>query len=292
MRILVLHSVAYGRFVPDLHAVRAMIASSAPDMVVNLVESVWGRGLYAPLGTQMLEDIGVKFTGASSGSIAMTSNKLQAKRMLLAAGLPTAPWAEGPDWEGLVEGQRWIVKSLTEDASLGLDDGAVVTTRAAAQERSSACISRFGGRWFAETYIDGREFNVAVIERAGRPIVLPIGEMVFTDWDAARPRIVGYSAKWLGETSEYNSTPRVFDWASKEPALYADLEDLAKKCWSLFGCRGYGRVDYRVDGKGRPFILEVNANPCLEPDAGFAAAASQAGISYAELVNIVVAAAH
>ena len=233
----------------------------------------------------------MRFTGAPSASLATTSNKLLAKRVMRGAGIPTAPWAEGPDWFDLVEGERWIVKSLTEDASLGLDDDAIVTTRADASSRAATSIKRFGGRWFAEAYIDGREFNVAVVERAGRPVVLPIGEMVFSNWEEARPRIVGYAAKWDENASDYHSTPRVFDWAAKEPKLYKQLEELAKKCWLLFGCRGYARIDYRIDGKGQLFVLEVNANPCLEPDAGFAAAASQAGIAYAELIAIVIDAA-
>jgi D-alanine-D-alanine ligase len=239
----------------------------------------------------MLGEIGIPFTGAPAASIAATTDKVLTKRLLLGAGLPTARWVEGPDFDALAEGERWIVKSVDEDASLGLDDGAVVTSVAAARARAQASAARFGGRWFAEAFIDGREFNVAMFERGDEIVVLPIGEMLFEHWEKDKPRIVGYSAKWHEETHEYNDTPRIFDWREREPQLYATLERLSRDCWKLFGCRGYTRVDYRLDTENRPYILEVNANPCLSPEAGFAAAAEEGGVNYGDLVGHILAAA-
>ena len=91
-----------------------------------------------------------------------------------------------------------------------------------------------------------------------------------------RPRIVGYDAKWTSDSEAYVGTPRRFGLENDEPALAAELVKLAKSCWDLFGLAGYARVDFRVDREGKPTILEVNVNPCLNPDAGFAAAAAQA----------------
>jgi D-alanine-D-alanine ligase len=285
------HYAASASFAPDPKQVGARIREAQPDLVFNLVESVWGKGLYAPLGPQMLASMGLRFTGAPAGTIAATSDKLLAKRLLAGAGLPTASWSEGPDWADLAKDQRWIVKSADEDASLGLDDDAVVTGGLAVLARVATCNARYGGRWFAEAYIEGREFNVAMLERDGEPFVLPIGEMIFERWDEARPRIVGYAAKWDDTASEYHDTLRIFGWETREPELNHALENLAKSCWHLFGCRGYARVDFRVDGAGQPVILDVNANPCLEPDAGFAAAAAQAGLSYGALIDHVIRAA-
>jgi D-alanine-D-alanine ligase len=64
--------------------------------------------------------------------------------------------------------------------------------------------------------------------------------------------------------------------------------DIARRCWPLFGLRGYARVDFRVDESNQPWVLEINANPCLSPDAGFVAAASQAGLSYRQVVERIV----
>jgi len=285
------HHATRAPFVPDPAAFRKLVDESGAELVFNLVESVWGRGAYAPLGAQLAGNAGIRFTGSPAATLASTSDKLLSKRLMQGAKLPTAPWREAPHWDGMAEGERWIVKSADEDASLGLDDAAVVTSSAAAAERAAWCRQRYGGRWFAETFIDGREFNVALLERDGEPQVLPIGEMTFENWDDSRPRIVGYAAKWHEDAHDYRHTPRVFGWDAQEPKLRKELEKVARACWQLFGCRGYARVDMRVDRDGRVFVLEVNANPCLSPEAGFAAAAEEAGLSYNALIDHVVRAA-
>lgn len=284
------HEALCGAFIPDESAMDALIARENPDVVFNLVESLWGRGGYVPLAPAILSSLGVPFTGAHAAPMAACTDKILTKRILAAAGLPTPAWSEAPHWRGIDEG-RWIVKSVTEDASLGLDDAAVVTGKNAVVARAQECAARHGGRWFAERYVHGREFNVAVIERDGEPHLLPIGEMVFERWDDRKPRIVGYAAKWNEATPEYRDTSRAYGWHERDPDLQASLEQVTRACWTLFGLTGYARVDFRVDAHGQPFILEVNPNPCLEPEAGLAASCAQAGLPYDELVQLIVRAA-
>lgn len=281
------HETSRSNFHPDSAATECMLARECPDLVFNLVETVWGSGVHASLAPAMLTRFGVPFTGCSASAIAACGDKIFAKRAMAGAGLPTPDWSEAPAWSGIADG-RWIIKSVSEDASLGLDDGAVVRGCEAVAERAQACAARYGGRWFAERYIEGREFNVALIEKFGAPFVLPIGEMLFERWDDARPRIIGYAAKWDETAAEYHDTTRVFDWQEREPRLHRMLEFISRECWSFFGLSGYARVDFRVDAEGRPFILEVNPNPCLEPSAGFAAACAQAGMDFASLISEIV----
>jgi D-alanine-D-alanine ligase len=231
-------------------------------------------------------------TGCGADAMFASGDKLGAKREMLAAGIPTAAYAEGPEWHGLEEGKCWIVKSVEEDASLGLDSGAVVATPDAVIARAELMAGRHGGRWFAEEFIDGREFNVAVLERKGRPEILPIAEMRFENWREGEPRIVGYAAKWDERVDAFHDTVRSFGWQTEEPLLHGRLVEFAKACWKLFDCRGYARVDFRVDARGQPYVLEINANPCLEPGAGFAAAALEAGLTYDELIECICGAAH
>jgi D-alanine-D-alanine ligase len=284
------HDCVSAPFVPDATALESLVARECPDVVFNLAETVWGKGIYAALAPAMLTQLGIPFTGGGATAIAACGDKLFAKRVLSGAKLPTPPWSEAPLWSGIADGM-WIVKSVTEDASIGLDDGAVVRGRNAVAARAQASAAQHGGRWFAERYIDGREFNVPLIERDGRPFIPPIGEMRFEHWDADRPRIVGYAAKWESETAEYRDTRRSFGWRDNEPELSRHLERLAKQCWELFGLSGYARVDFRVDQAGSPYILEINPNPSLDPDAGVAAACEQAGLSYAGLIDAIVRAA-
>ncbi len=165
------------------------------------------------------------------------------------------------------------------------------TGKKAVVARAQECAARYGGHWFAERYVHGREFNVAIIEREGEPHVLPIGEIVFERWDAKKPRIVGYAAKWQEATAEYRDTTRTFGRHERDRGLKLALEQVSRDCWKLFGLTGYARVDFRVDADGRPFILEVNPNPCLEPDAGMPASCAEAGVGYDELIETIVRAA-
>jgi D-alanine-D-alanine ligase len=205
--------------------------------------------------------------------------------------LPTPAWTTPPDWDD-VDGKRlYIVKSAREDASVGIDDDAVVRGRDAIRARAELCAALHGGEWFAEAFVDGREFNVAVLEENGRPRVLPMAEMRFVEWPAGKPKVVGYTAKWDDNSLDSTHTVRDFSWADREPELKATLRDLAIRAWDLFDLRGYARVDFRVDANGNPFILELNPNPCIEPEAGFGAAAREAGYDYRELIRRIVQAA-
>lgn len=283
------HGAALAPFVPKTDRLRAQAAGF--DVVFNLVESVEGQGLLACIAPLLLERLGAAYTGSPAATIALAGDKPMAKRVLRAAGLPTPDWAEPPQWNGIAEDARTIVKSASEDASIGLDDAAVVSGRDAVMARAERSAARYGGRWFAEAYVEGREFNVAVLEEVAGPRVLPVAEMRFTDWPADRPKIVGYAAKWDETSADAERTVRRFGVEKDEPAFGRTLHALALKAWTLFGLKSYARVDFRAGATGEPVILEINPNPCLEPQAGFTAAAAEAGYSYAELVENIAAAA-
>ena len=255
----------------DLASLERTLGKLAPTVVVNLVESLEGRGRLVHLVPALLESLGLPFTGCSASALALSSDKPLAKRLLAAAGVRT-PAAFAPE----TRSGRWIVKSVWEHASLGLDDRAIVAASSAAQtiERRRA---ELGGDWFAEEFVPGRELNVALLAERSGPRALPVAEIRFDGFPADKPRIVGYAAKWDTESFEYRNTQRSF---AVEPALAASLHRLALDCWALFRLDGYARVDFRLDEHGAPWVLEVNANPCLSPDAGFAAALAEAGIAY------------
>jgi len=105
--------------------------------------------------------------------------------------------------------------------------------------------------------------------------LLPLAEIDFSGFPADKPHIVDYKAKWDPSSFEFHHTPRRFLGSAAEPSLRDELETLSQRCWDEFQLGGYARVDFRVDPKGRPWILEINTNPCLSPDAGFQAALAQ-----------------
>ncbi len=279
------HTVLPMAFAPDPQALRRDLGDA--DLVFNLVESVYGQDQLAVMAPALLEALGIAYTGSGAAAIGLTADKPATKRVLRAAGLRTPGWAEPPDWAAVAEGARYIVKSATADASIGLDSGCVVAGRAAIAARARASAARHGGRWFAERYVEGREFNLALLDEGGGPRVLPLAEMVFTDWDVRTPKIVGYAAKWDAADAGGAKMQRRFVTPAEEPVLARQLQDMALRAWDLFSLSGYARVDFRVDETGAPTVLEINANPCLEPEAGFAAAARQAGYGYDDLIAVI-----
>ncbi|HOX27100.1 MAG TPA: D-alanine--D-alanine ligase [Candidatus Krumholzibacteria bacterium] len=282
----------------DLADLAARLRADRPAAVFNLVESLEGHGRLIHVVPAVLDALGVPVVGCPTEAMFLTSHKLLTKGLLRRAGLPT------PDWllpEGAVAGiargggsgscDRWIVKSVWEDASLGMDDAAVVDTAEAARDLLARRAGTPGDPWFAEAFIEGREFNLALLDGPGGPQVLPPAEMLFEDYPEGKPRIVGYAAKWHPESFEYSHTKRTFDFGGADADLVADLTRLARECWDLCGLRGWARVDFRVDTVGNPWILEVNVNPCLAPDAGFAAALARAGLSFETAIARILAAA-
>jgi D-alanine-D-alanine ligase len=270
----------------DLSVV-AELAARRPALVFNLVEALAGDSALAQLAPAALEHFGVAFTGSGLAAHHLTLTKTAAKRLLESAGLPTP--RRSTDGSGFAADERVIVKSDSEHASLGLDAGSVVSAAAARSEIASRQ-RRFGGTFFAEAYVEGREFNLSLLETPQGPRVLPAAEILFVDFPTDRPRIVDYEAKWATESAAYVNTPRSFDFAPGDAALIAELSGLALAAWRLFGLAGYARIDFRVDGAGRPTILEVNLNPCLAPDAGFVAAAARAGLDYGAVIGSIVTA--
>ncbi|MEJ1970414.1 MAG: ATP-grasp domain-containing protein [Rhizomicrobium sp.] len=281
------HDVAKAPFTTDPDRFARLLAAHRADVVFNLVEGIDGIGAFAPVAPRMLDEAGAIYTGAGAVAMAVTSDKPLAKRRMREAGIATPDWCEPPDWHGLGEG-TYIVKSTLEDASVGLDDGCIVTGAEAVKRRAAESAHKHGGKWFAEQYIDGREYNISMMQGAdGEPIVMPLAEMRFEGWPSAKPRIVGYDAKWI-ELDVNDLMVRDFGTAQTDPVLAAKLKSACERVWRLFGFTGYVRVDFRVTSDGEPLVLEINTNPCIAPDAGFAAAGEQAGIPYDQLIARLV----
>jgi D-alanine-D-alanine ligase len=261
------------------------LPGARPLLVFNLVDAVDGDGRLAPFVPARLDALGLPYTGAGTSAWLETLSKVATKLRLAHAGLPTPGWSV--DGTGLDPDTRVIVKAVWEHGSLGLDEASVMGGAAASQ-----AIAERNLRWktehFAESFIEGREFNLALLEGPGGVNVLPIAEIVFEGFGSEAARIVGYDAKWTPDSEAYIGTPRRFGLEEDEPELALRLAGLAQASWALFGLGSYARVDFRVDPAGEPFILEVNVNPCLSPDAGFAAAAQAAGLSYAEMIGQIV----
>jgi D-alanine-D-alanine ligase len=333
MLVALLHNAVHGQSSPDEkdvlaqveaisvalkslgHAVRVLacdlnlsmleqyLTDVGPDLVFNLVESLDGRGTLIHLVPFLLEALHLPYTGARAEATLLTSNKIMAKARMRAAGLPTPEWLgpypakAAPLQEIGVPLNRkektWIIKSVWEHASIGLDEEWLLknaTADAVLAEMPNRA-KALGGSCFAEEYIDGREFNLSLLTGPDGPVVLPPAEIRFEGYGPGKPRIVGYRAKWDSDSYEYSHTPRYFDFAEEDRFLLQQLMKIALSAWQCFELEGYARVDFRVDSNNTPWILEVNTNPCLSPDAGYPAALEKAGISFTKAVARIVSAA-
>jgi D-alanine-D-alanine ligase len=293
------HEVAVIPCTLALDQVRASLEGARPDVVFNLVESLGGSDRLMALVPLLLDALQIPYTGASTQSILSTGSKTFAKTRLAQAGLPTLPWVQTEGDERTLHNReatpiawpsRWIRKPIYEHASLGMTDEAVVECRSLVDliEQTRVWERSLGRPCLAEPYVGGREFNLSLLSGPAGPRVLPPAEIEFVDFAADKPRIVGFAAKWHGHASEYQQTRRTFSFGESDGPLLAHLSELARRCWVLFGMSGYCRVDFRVDEQCRPWILEVNANPCLSPDAGFAAAVEAAGLTCEAAIASIV----
>jgi D-alanine-D-alanine ligase len=287
----------------NLDELRQTLLQIKPHLVFNLVESLAGEGRLIHLVPGLLDAMAIPYSGCPAAAIYLTSHKGLAKRHLLAEHMPTPPWI-GPypadlsthaGHQACARRQpetRWIIKSVWEHASIGMDADSLVTTPDPDRQLPPLLAeraARLGGAWFAEEFIDGREFNLSILTGPDHPRVLPPAEIRFEGFDESlRPRIVDYRAKWDPDSYEYHHTPRCFDFAEADAPLLERLKAAALKCWRIFGLEGYARVDFRVDAEGRFWILEINTNPCLAPDAGFAAALAQAGLTFDQAIAPIV----
>lgn len=274
----------------DLNKAISSLKNLNPKFVFNLVESVEGQGQWIHLAPALLDFLNLPYTGAGKDAIYLTSNKLLAKHFLQAAGIDTPPWASFKTVaaEAVSFAPPYIIKSVWEHASIGLDESAVLREKSQLKSLLESRAKKFGGEWFVEQYIPGREFNLSLLTFEDGPQVLPPAEIRFVDFPGDKPKLVDYRAKWEEDSFEYQHTVRSFDFPSADAELVSRLKEIAIRCWLRFNLRGYARVDFRVDENGRPWVLEININPCISPDSGFVAAAARAGLSFAAVIQRIV----
>ena len=274
----------------DLAGAAADLKLKNPALVFNLAESVDKSGRLIYFAPAVLEHLQIPFTGSGSEAMFLTTNKLLTKERLQLAGLPTPEWLRNSDHKTNETGDKetlYIVKPVWEDASVGIDGRAALCS----YDKARQCLKEKANTTqvcFAEQYIEGREFNLSILAAPSGPEVLPAAEIEFIDYPADRPMIVDYKAKWETGSFEYTHTVRRLDFPPADRELIEQMRMMALQCWHLFDLHGYARVDFRVDQQGRPWILEINANPCISPDSGFVAAAEKANLTFDQVIKRII----
>lgn len=272
----------------EVYAVLAKIREQKFDLLFNLCESMDNNSLNEPTFAGLLDLFGIRYTGADLLALASCLHKQRTKDILIAHGVPTPPYRYLVD-EAALEGidgldYPWFVKLAHEDASLGITERNVVHSADELRTRARELMTEFKQAVIAERYVEGREINVTVIGNGATARTLPLHEIDFAAMPADRPRIVSYAAKWEEGHVDYAGTKPV-PLRGGSPALIAAIEKVALDAYRAVELRDYGRVDLRVDAAGQPWVIDVNPNPDISPDAGVTRAAAAAGMSYPQLVS-------
>ena len=252
------------------------------DLAFNMCEGIDGIATLESAVISVLELFQIPFTGASSYSAAVCLRKHMINGLLERAGLPVPRFAVIRRGDALKSvGFPAIVKPAAEDASIGVEQKSVVRNTRQLAARVEAMLEKWNDV-LVQRYIDGREVNVGVLGET----VLPIAEIDFSRMPQGRWHIVTYTSKWeTGSVDDVGAAPRC---PARLPAkVAAEVRRVALAAWKLAGGWGYGRVDMRIDANGQPWILEVNANPDIAPDAGLARMARVAGMDYPALIRAI-----
>jgi D-alanine-D-alanine ligase len=281
----------------DVFGVLDRVRAEKPDLVFNLCESMAGDPRNEPTFAGLLDLFEVPYTGSDLLGLASCLHKQRAKDILIARGIPTPPHRFLPDLAALDDPSLdaldypWFVKLAHQDASVGITEDNLVATPAALRTRARELMVGYHQPVLAERYVDGRELNVTLIGNGADLELLPVHEIDFAAMPAGRPKIVSYAAKWDEHHVDYTGTkPVPLEGAS--PHLRANVERVARDAWNALGLRDYGRIDLRVDAADIAWVIDINPNPDISPDAGVARSARFAGMSYPQLIARLAEIAH
>jgi D-alanine-D-alanine ligase len=274
----------------DLGALRRAIQEHKPDIVFNLLEEFAGEAVFDANVVSYLELLRIPYTGCNPRGLMLARDKALSKTILGYHRIPVPDFAVFPRDRKVRRPGRLqfplIIKSVNEEASLGIAHASIVEDEQKLQERVAFIHKRIGTDAIAESYVDGREFYVGVVGNQ-RLQVLPVWELLFRNMPEELPRIATARVK---HDSKYQKkrgiTTKRADNLSEE--VTERIGKMCKRIYRLLGLRGYARIDLRMTSEGRIYVLEANPNPQLALDEDFADAAHSAGLEYDQLCQKIV----
>lgn len=262
------------------------VKKEQPCVVFNLVEATWGKGELLYFAPALLNSLKIPYSGVPLDALFVTTNKVLAKKIMKFNQIPTADFFNIDELDKLESGKTYIAKPIWEEASIGITEDFIfnISEKDKFEKIKQLPVSHY----FVEEFIDGREFNVSILGGINGPEVLPPAEMIFAGYFDDKPKIVGYKAKWDEDSEEYKQTNRAFGTLENNPVLKEQLVKVCKDSWKAFNLKGYVRIDFRVDRNENIYVLEINGNPCISPEAGFIAAAEVAGYSHENIIERIL----
>ncbi len=268
----------------DIKSAMKKILHFSPDMIFNFVESVEGNANLESYIAGMFDILGIPYTGNGPLTLGNCLIKSRTKQILQSHGIRTpkhwiAQLNESINKNDFDLKFPVILKLAREDASIGISELSVVRNFEGMKEQLEYLYNSFRQEVLIEEYIEGRELNVAILGDK----ILPVSEICFDGLPGELPKIVTYEAKWSPESVYFkHTTPKCP--APLDEILKQKIEKMARAAFEAMECRDYARVDIRLNQKNIPYVIEVNPNPDISPDAGFIRSAGVSGISYEEVL--------
>lgn len=269
-----------------------LVLSQSPEHIVfNLVEGFSDFSGYENEVPAVIFAFGKIFTGNSTKTMHLTSDKWITNVILKQAGLNVPKGfliEQGYSKIPEISQGRYIVKPCRTDASEGLEFiDTAVNGISRLEEVAQKIHKQYSQPALVEEYIHGREYNVSILRTDQGPEVLPIAEIDFSAFAENEAHVVDYAAKWIPDSFQYCHTPRIIP-VSLDKETERKIREAALIAWTTAGCSSYARIDMRIDTQGHLFVLEINANPDISPEGGFIAAIKASGKTYEDFVRIMV----
>ncbi|MCW5729246.1 MAG: ATP-grasp domain-containing protein [Alphaproteobacteria bacterium] len=275
----------------ELKPIREAIEEWHPHVVFNLLEQFHGETAYDQNVASYLELLRIPYTGCNPRGLMLARGKDLAKKLLHYHRIPVPAFAVYPKGRKVRRPARLglplIVKSLSEDASVGIAQASLVDSDEKLEERVSFIHERIGTDAIAEQYIEGRELYVGVLGNE-RLRVLPVWELVFGSLAPGASRIATERVK---HDPEYQERRGILQGPAEGlgPELTARIQRMARRICRTLALDGYSRIDFRLAADGTPYFLEANPNPEIARREEFAEAALHDGLDYPALLNRILA---
>ncbi len=260
------------------------------DWVFNLAETIYGYPLADHEIANLMEKNNIHFTGAGSTALRLCIDKAAAKYILLANGIDTPAFEVFQPEEPIHNLLEFplFVKPVGEDGSFGIDEDSVVRNEAELKNQVRKIQRMYKQAAMVEQYIEGRDITASIIGSGELAAVLPLSEIIYEGSNSSR--FLTFDAKWATKSIEFQESKATCP-CGLPPDADGIIKEIALRAYQALGCRDYARVDFRLK-RDRPFVLEVNPNPCINPeDSGFVCAAAAAGLSYNKMILAILSAA-
>ncbi len=274
----------------DLSVMREAVESFSPHIAFNLLEEFDGVGVFDAHVVSLLEMLRLPYTGCNPRGLMLAHNKAISKMICRHHRLRV------PRFQVFAIGQRvrkhkplaypLIVKSLTEEGSIGISQASVVHDDAALAERVEFIHRNVRTDAIAEQYIPGRELYVPVMGNQ-RLQTFPVWEMTIQNLPEGAPMIASAKGKW---DMRYRKQAGIDTHRARDlsPELEQQIARYCKRVYKVLQLSGYARMDLRLTEDGQVYLLEANPNPEIGYGEDFAESAETAGIDYDDLLMKII----